>query len=171
MTDKYDRGPQRKLLLALYDARPHPVAPEVLAEIERDFGTDDCFTDNIIYLKEHGLIDCHLCVSSDGTRNKFSWGSDTLRLTAAGVDFVRNDGGLGAILNVQTIRLHDDTIGAIEDIISSSNIPEGKKTGLISKLRELPADAIKHLILQLLTQGVQNLPVALQLIEKALRVS
>lgn len=60
---------------------------------------------------------------------------------------------------------------AIEDIISAANIPADQKKGLISKLRELPADAIKHLILQLLTQGVQNLPVALQLIEKALKAS
>lgn len=170
MTDKYDRDLQRKLLLSLYDARPHPLPFEQLQELERDFGSDDCFTDNLIYLREHGLIDCNLQVTSNGSRNSFYWAPDTLKLTCDGVDFVRDDGGLGAILNVKTIKLHNDTLTAIEDIISAANIPADQKKGLISKLRELPADAIKHLILQLLTQGVQNLPVALQLIEKALRV-
>lgn len=171
MTDKYDRDLQRKLLLALYDARPHPISYEILAEIEREFGNDDYFTDNLLYLREHGLIDFHMEISSDGVRNSFQWASNTLRLTHIGVDFVRDDGGIGAILNVKIIKLHNDTLIAIEDIISASNIPEDQKKGLISKLRELPSDAIKHLILQLLTQGVQNLPVALQLIEKALKVS
>ncbi|MNS51081.1 hypothetical protein D3C72_837450 [compost metagenome] len=70
---------------------------------------------------------------------------------------------------VQTVRFHDSTIIALEDIIRIANLPEEKKSGLISKLRELPADAIKHLTLQLLTKGVVNLPAALPLIEKALQ--
>ena len=170
MTDKYDRDLQRKLLLALYEARPHPIAYETLAEIEREFGNDDYFTDNLLYLREHGLVDFHMEISSNGVKNSFQWASDTLRLTCRGVDFVRDDGGLGAILNVKVIRLQADTIAALEAIITAA-APQDRKNGLISKLRELPADAIKHLILQLLTQGVQNLPVALQLIEKALKVS
>jgi hypothetical protein len=44
--------------------------------------------------------------------------------------------------------LHDSTIIALEDIIRVANIPEEQRKGLISKLRELPADAIKHLTLQ-----------------------
>jgi hypothetical protein len=42
----------------------------------------------------------------------------------------------------------------LEDIIRVANIPEEQRKGLISKLRELPADAIKHLTLQLLTPAV-----------------
>ncbi|MCV5745083.1 hypothetical protein OFN42_33270, partial [Escherichia coli] len=78
-------------------------------------------------------------------------------------------GGLSAILKVQTFRLHSDTIVALEDIIRVANISEDQKKGLISKLRELPGDAIKHLTLQLLTQGVLNLPNALRLIQTTLQ--
>ncbi|MGU7133018.1 hypothetical protein ACV2HT_25760 [Salmonella enterica subsp. enterica serovar Glostrup] len=98
--------------------------------------------------------------------------SDTVKspkITHKGIDFIRDDGGLGAILNVQTVKFHDSTITALEDIIRVANLPDEKKSGLISKLRELPSDAIKHLTLQLLTKGVLNLPAALPIIEKFLR--
>ncbi|HGE9193192.1 TPA: hypothetical protein ACGBRI_000883 [Escherichia coli] len=90
-------------------------------------------------------------------------------ITEKGIDFLLDDGGLSAILKVQTVRLHSDTIVALEDIIRVSNISEDQKKGLISKLRELPGDAIKHLTLQLLTQGVLNLPNALRLIQTTLQ--
>lgn len=101
-----------------------------------------------------------------------------MRFTATGLmlltatplsQYMPCDGGLGAILNVQTVKFHDNTIIALEDIIRVANLPDEKKSGLISKLRELPADAIKHLTLQLLTKGVLNLPAALPIIEKFLR--
>ncbi|EJC8331270.1 hypothetical protein M0231_004819, partial [Salmonella enterica] len=79
------------------------------------------------------------------------------------------DGGLGAILNVQTVKFHDNTIIALEDIIRVANLPDEKKSGLISKLRELPADAIKHLTLQLLTPAVLHPQAVIQSIEKFLQ--
>jgi hypothetical protein len=62
--------------------------------------------------------------------------------------------------------LHDSTIIALEDIIRVANIPEEQRKGLISKLRELPADAIKHLTLQLLTPAVLHPQAVIQSIEK-----
>ena len=101
--------------------------------------------------------------------NDYIVNSGRLKITHKGIDFIRNDGGLGAILNVQTVKFHDSTIIALEDIIRVTNLPDDQKKGMIAKLRELPADAIKHLILQLLTQGVLKAPAALPIIERFLR--
>ncbi|MDU4312405.1 MAG: hypothetical protein E7I11_12860 [Klebsiella michiganensis] len=67
------------------------------------------------------------------------------------------------------LKLHDSTIIALEDIIRVANIPEEQRKGLISKLRELPADAIKHLTLQLLTPAVLHPQAVIQSIEKFLQ--
>ncbi|EIR5426104.1 hypothetical protein LW795_005216, partial [Salmonella enterica] len=50
-------------------------------------------------------------------------------ITHKGIDFIRDDGGLGAILNVQTVKFHDSTITALEDIIRVANLPDEKKSG------------------------------------------
>ncbi|EAA5550926.1 hypothetical protein DQJ50_25370, partial [Salmonella enterica subsp. enterica] len=54
-------------------------------------------------------------------------------------------------------------------IIRVANLPVEKKSGLISKLRELPSDAIKHLTLQLLTPAVLHPQAVIQSIEKFLQ--
>ncbi|HAS1933425.1 TPA: hypothetical protein I4D67_24840 [Enterobacter hormaechei] len=118
----------------------------------------------------HGLISNPLIKSQTlGEGVKYIFNSHSCYITEKGIDFLLDDGGLSAILKVQTVRLHNDTIIALEDIIRVANMPEDQKNGLISKLRELPADAIKHLTLQLLTQGALNLPSAIQLIQKVLQ--
>ncbi|WP_414236306.1 hypothetical protein [Enterobacter chuandaensis] len=124
----------------------------------------------MLYLEMHGLVSTPFIKSHPmGSGIEYIFNSDSCAITEKGIDFLLDDGGLGAILKVQTVRLHNDTIIALEDIIRVANMPEDQKKGLISKLRELPADAIKHLTLQLLSQGVQNLPRALQLIQTALQ--
>ncbi|WP_337050049.1 hypothetical protein [Serratia fonticola] len=165
MNDMLERDIQRKVLHKLYGIYPRYSTEEIFDEIYSLFDNDDNFHRCLIYLEEHGLIESGLHEVMLG----YATDKCGMRLTKNGVDFIRDDGGLGAELNVQTIKFHDNTIIALEDIIRISKIPEDQKVGLISKLRELPADATKHLILQLLTQGVLNLPAALQIIEKVLR--
>jgi len=47
--------------------------------------------------------------------------------------------------NVVNIKLHNDTIHRLEEIIRASTAEEEDKSTLISTLRPLPEDAIKHL--------------------------
>ncbi|HDT6594718.1 TPA: hypothetical protein ACGPDU_000001, partial [Raoultella ornithinolytica] len=75
-----------------------------------------------------------------------------------------------AILKVQTIKLHRETLTAIEDFISLANIPESEKESIVSKLRQLPANAIEHLTKELVVKGALSLPVALPLIQKFLHL-
>ncbi|MGL9724237.1 hypothetical protein [Sodalis sp. (in: enterobacteria)] len=90
-------------------------------------------------------------------------------VTAKGIDFVRNDGGLSAILNVVNIRLHNDTINKLEAIIRASpTATEEEKSSLISTLHKLPEDAIKHLNLKLLDLGMAQIPDVFHVIERVL---
>jgi hypothetical protein len=90
-------------------------------------------------------------------------------ITAAGMDFLADDGGLSAILGTVTIKFHDDTLKQmIEAKILSSEADQKDKSQMISELRSLPASAIKHLTMKLLDLGLEHAPGALPLIEKVL---
>lgn len=162
--DKFDRSTQRETLQLLYAAYPDEITGHQMKRIEELYPDKLTLEANLLYLQQHQLIVSGLRPSANGYSLL-----NRPAITHRGIDFIRDDGGLGAILNVQTVKFHDSTIIALEDIIRVANLPDEKKSGLISKLRELPADAINHLTLQLLTKGVLNLPAALSLIETAIQ--
>ncbi|EPK9928391.1 hypothetical protein P6S80_003602 [Klebsiella pneumoniae] len=162
--DKFDRDIQRETLQLLYAAYPNELTSVQMDEIERLYPDMDNLIANLLYLHQHQLISSGLKASTEGYVLV-----NRPEITHRGIDFIRDDGGLGAILNVQTVKLHDSTIIALEDIIRVANIPEEQRKGLISKLRELPADAIKHLTLQLLTPAVLHPQAVIQSIEKFLQ--
>ena len=160
--DKFDRELQRYILTACIGAYPRNTtwgdyAPSITTI------DDNKLLANIIYLYQHGLIE----IEKDDTDDPFPLLA-RIKATAAGVDFMLNDGGLTAILNVQTIRVHRDTITALEDIIALSTLPEPEKAGIVSKLRQLPSTAIEHLTKELVVKGALSLPAALPLIQKFL---
>ncbi|KIS41507.1 hypothetical protein UYSO10_1965 [Kosakonia radicincitans] len=164
--DKFDRTAQRQLLQSLYDAYPDELTSEETEAILSHFPDEKTAMANLLYLDAQGLIQGGLQDVGGGYAlvNRPS-------ITHKGIDFIRDDGGLGAILNIQTVKFHDSTIIALEDIIRVTSLPEERKSVLISKLRELPADAIKHLTLQLLTPAVLHPQAVTQLIEKALHLA
>lgn len=113
---------------------------------------------NFFYLKEHGLV--------DGKESRMSGQiSYSMRLTGKGIDFLKEDGGLSAILGVVTVKFHQDTIKELIELkIEESDLPQTEKKRMIDGLRSLPVDSIKHLTLRLLDIGIENLPEAVQLI-------
>jgi hypothetical protein len=96
---KLDQQVQQKILEALKGAYPQRVDSRGL--------NIDCTIDelsaNLRYLEEFGLIDA-------------KWAGNfavaNVRITARGMDFL-GGGGLSAILDVVTVRLHEDTLKAI----------------------------------------------------------
>lgn len=165
--DKFDRLLQREMLTILINA--YPGSPN-------DFDYDPGIIDdvdhfklaaNLIYLAQHQLIQI-VMPKSELEPEDWRWMFDSAKATCKGVDFMLNDGGLTAILNIQTFNIHRDTITALEDIISLSNLPEPEKAGIVSKLQQLPSTAIEHLTKELLVKGALNLPAALPLIQKFL---
>ena len=113
---------------------------------------------------EHGLI-FGKTSGSIGSQNEFF----LAKATAAGMDFLADDGGLSAILGVVTIKLHDDTVRQlIEARIQSADLPETARSHLLKSLREAPGETIKLLTEKLLDAGLENWPVALAAIQKFL---
>ena len=163
--DKFDRSAQRHLLQLLYDAHPYEISDDALQSVYDAFENEDILISNLIYLEEHGLIKNSIDCDLDGIHIN----TPGLRITKDGIDFIRDDGGLKAILGVMTIRFHDETLDELERIINSSTsaTTEDKKK-LLSQLRTLPADAIKQLTIRLLGQGLDHLPDVFHVIQKAL---
>lgn len=81
-------------------------------------------------MAEHGLVVCN-------DKNL----SATVKITAKGIDFLTDDGGLSAILGVVTVRLHSDTIQALLGAkINEANIPPEEKSrlkGILSKMGDV----------------------------------
>ncbi|KDV95796.1 hypothetical protein AB00_1398 [Raoultella ornithinolytica 2-156-04_S1_C1] len=66
--------------------------------------------------------------------------------SAKGVDFMLNDGGLGAILNVQTIKFHRDAVVVLEDLITISNMDDEQKDQAKSSLGELSIKTLESVV-------------------------
>jgi len=88
-------------------------------------------------------------------------------ITHNGIDFLAGDSGLSAILNIITVKFEEDTLKALieANINNTKNLTPEDKKGLISRLRSLPADAIKHLTLKLLEKSLASAPDIIQTIE------
>ena len=163
--DKFPRDKQNELLTILYDKFPDELSSEEYSALVDLFGTERNLYSNLWYLYQHGLIeDFHVktrALCDDITDLILI---DKIRITTKGVDFIRDDGGLSAILNVTTIKIHNETLEKLEDIIKQSSLTEAEKKTYIGKLKELPVDATKHLVLKLLDLGLSRASDVTQLI-------
>lgn len=109
---------------------------------------------NLAYLADHDLINWETRTDDNGRIYIIR-----AKITAAGLDFLADDGGLTAILGVVTVKLHADTIKdlVIAKIQSSEAIPTVKEN-LIKKLKELPADTAKELFMAIVKKGIDSIP-------------
>lgn len=86
---------------------------------------------NLRYLAEHGLV---VCNDKDL--------SATVKITAKGIDFLSDDGGLSAILGVVTVKLHSDTIQALIAKIDQAEISDSEKSWLKKELGKIKDTAL-----------------------------
>ena len=151
-----DRTVQRQLLETLAAAYP------VQVEIE-PLGLDNAIASaNLRYLEEHGLVTNMEC-DVLGAPYQILVSS----ITARGMDFLADDGGLSAILGVTVVKLHADTLRElIASKIAASTLPPGEKKRLVEALRSLPAEALKHLTKRLLDAALDHVPDAILLLQK-----
>lgn len=150
---KLDRALQLRILQDYVNAQPWGSTTR-LAEFDVD---EEKVLANLLYLKEHGLIDPELKIAID---RQYYYGGG--KITHKGNDFMLDDGGLSAIFGVVTIRLHDDTIRAlIEMRVMESDLAPPDKQKLIAQLRSLPVETIKHVVLKLVDLGLEKGPQAI----------
>ncbi|ENZ8541842.1 hypothetical protein [Klebsiella michiganensis] len=156
--DKFDRNLQREILKCCIDAYPNAI---------RDLGDDyrcdaissspkDKLLANLFYLSGHNLITISPGKSVIDEDSAYSI-LDSAEITCRGIDFMQNDGGLGAILSVQTIKFHRDAVVVLEDLIAISSMSEEQKEIAKSTLSGLSAEALKTIVQTLTSVGLSIL--------------
>lgn len=106
------------------------------------------------YLKEQGLLTLDSsCSHNPGIEGVIGF----IKATAKGIDFIQDDGGLSAILNVQTIKFHRDTVVVLEDLIALSGMNDAEKEKAKSKLSELTTESLKAVVQAAATAGLSAL--------------
>lgn len=139
-----NRALQLEMLRRLKEAYPNPVN----VQLWKDPG----LAANLHYLHEHELANVIFSARISAEAKPLQ-----AKLTAKGVDFLQQDGGLSAILGVVTIKLHDDTIKSlIEARIMQSDLPQPDKHRYLDALRDLPAESTKHLVMRLVDMGLDQ---------------
>jgi hypothetical protein len=148
-TDMLDRAVQRQILELLRDHYPRGTFP--VRKLELDMAQA---ATNLLYLEEHGLCKSGVKI---GGRGDFAFSESTI--TAGGLDFLEDDGGLSAILGVVTVKLHADTIrDMIAAKIESSSMPAEEKSKLRKVLSNLSEAALKAATTDLVKSGLDHLP-------------
>lgn len=152
-----NRNLQRRILERLAEAYPENTS-DAWDEIKK-LADEQAVFGNLFYLEEHGLLASGVTRTLSG---EYIVNTSKLRITARGLDFLADDGGLSAILGVVTIKIHDDQLRDLlaARIQDSSASPEEKKRSL-DLLREIPADATKHLARKLIDAGLEHWPAVL----------
>lgn len=141
--DKFDRNIQRDLLLSLYNSSPVGINQEISSAFQSQFGGRNNYIANIKYLEEHGLI---ISGIREVTSGGFSLVPEKMKITSKGIDFIRGDGGLSAILNLQTIKFHREAVVVLEDLIAISNMNDEQKEKAKNTLGELSTEALKTMV-------------------------
>jgi hypothetical protein len=155
--EKLDREYQLRILQAAADVYPQQllVHGELLgrsgAEIEI----------NCAYLEEHKFVELSWVGSPNSGRVVVS-----VAATAAGIDYLKNDGGVKAILNVLTVRLETDTVKEIFiERARSANGDRTAKDPLVEQIKMLSAERLKEMTKTALSAGLTSLPNSLSLVE------
>ena len=146
-----NRELQRKLLEELtnfYPAKWKSIVSEF------DYENKEEVTYNLYYLQEHRLVEL-LCSKQIGCPIPPIVSAG---ITAKGIDFLQDDGGLSAILGTVTVKLHADTIRDLIDakIIESTAIPEQEKPALRKALKGMKEEGLKQLTTRLISHGLDK---------------
>lgn len=148
---RLDRDLQRKVLEACASIYPKPADPtKVAVACEAD---EDGFNANVAYLAEHGLVDCEV------RRVGGEVALTVCAITARGLDFLADDGGLTAILGTVTVKLHADTIREMLIARVDSSSESAEKKGLLRKqIAALPGTALQALTTHAAQEGLAHVP-------------
>lgn len=157
-----DRKLQRRLLELCAADYPRQSDLGGMLRAFPDEQAQHAYAANIAFLNEHGLVDGGLEVGADG---HFSFSYP--KITARGLDFLEDDGGLTAILGVVTVKLHADTIRelVLARIESAPQLSAEQKLTLRSRIASMGAEGLKELTKQLVKYGLDHVPDVMQWLE------
>ncbi len=157
-----DRNLQHKILQELREVYPSRQSVQNLA----CFKDVENFHGNLIYLSEHSLVKGKIMPTV--SRDRRSLRMPMATITAEGLDFLEDDGGLGAILGKVVVKFDDDDLALLLRTIELSKGSPEEKARFASMIKSLPAEGLKTVYTRLLNIGLDNLPDALHSVEKLL---
>jgi hypothetical protein len=148
---------------------------EILSELAEIYPawTTDCVRETrrsediaiLWYLREHELVAAALERTLSG-----SIVFEGASITAKGLDFLADDGGLSSILGTLTVKLHEDTIRELLlHRVNDLEIPSEEKSILKQSLSEMSSEALKVLTRSLVEKGIQYAPNLYQLATDAIK--
>ena len=87
-------------------------------------------------------------------------------ITAKGLDFLEDDGGISAILRTITVKIdREDLRSLIATRVEASDLPPEEKATLSHAMRSLPAQALRDLTTHLVNEALDQWPDALRLFQ------
>lgn len=118
---------------------------------------------NLWYLKEQELVDGDLEMSLG---QSFIFGG--AKITAKGLDFLADDGGISAILNTVTVKIHPDTLRELlVSKFEKYSVPPDKKSWLKRQIETASNETIKKILGAVLDEGVKHVPDLINLVTQA----
>ncbi len=153
---KIDRTIQREILEFLADA--HPEKPRDMSEHLRDKYSKPQLIANCVYLEGHGLIKSGY--RQTPTTNATWLNQYPFEITSAGIDFLADDGGLGAILGIVTVRLDASSIKALvmNRIDQAEEITHEERSRLKSLVSTAGDQTTRKLVDVLIEAGLRAVP-------------
>lgn len=156
---KLDRSLQLQILKTLRDAYPNVINNKAINDISNDH---DSLMANMIYLEEHNFIDS----KKPANLNEII----IAKITATGLDFLEDDGGLSAILKTVYIKIDPEDLKQIlSNKIIKSDITQDKKNTLLTQIKNLPSETLKIINQKLVNLGLDNAQDVYHLIENYLK--
>lgn len=160
MASKLNRALQRRLLEQIADGYPDFVEPDDLGFDQ----ADPAWVQNVAYLEEHGLVENRGHVALDGPPCIL-----LSKITAQGIDFLSEDGGLNAVLNVVTVRLDGDTLKALlTQKVEESPLPPEEKSRIKELLQKAGEEGLKKATTLLVEAAVKHAPDIGRIVQAAL---
>lgn len=158
-----DRHLQRTILTTLAECYPADV--DILTKYHKWHEDTKVTFANLNYLWAHELVVMTMENDLDG-----EWHIRNLSISHKGLDFLSDDGGLSAILNVVTIKLHPETLQALlVSKVEASDLPTEQKQSLLCQIRELRGEAAKHLVTKIIDYGLDQGPAAMHWLTAAIK--
>ena len=143
-----DRQLQRDMLIKMRDAYPSSVR---FRDLE---GDEDQKIKNLLYLADHGLCEAGVHQGLNGQHSV-----SVSKINARGLDFLEDDGGLTAILQTVTVRLHADSIRDLMIAkVDSTSAPLAERSKIKKHLANLSGAALEAATTDLVGQGLAHIP-------------
>lgn len=155
MDNILDRTLQLEILKKLAEVYPEPVYFDDFYE----FGTTEYrkAIANAFYLQSKGLLEPKsILVSQTLGRNENSHQFGAAKISALGMDFLADDGGLSAILNTVTVKIDQSQMADFLKAIA--NLSQEEQKTLFEAIKEAPSKAVETMVEKSVEKGFDNLP-------------